>query len=253
MKMNTLFLMALILFTSCGDDNTTPPNSQDPDPISIDELNVPCLDKEAEIILPASLQDQENVAQFEAALLVWSSVNLSNSLRESLSQVLLPPTDAQSVTVDNITINTGDKGYEWIVGAVKYVYLFREFGYQIYYYEEGDLAGEELIYVDQTEDCTSFEYIQYAIEEEGLKEEGDVEFLFNYQKAGSAKIVSFGTDIYDPQNEEYRLRSFEDLSGELTVKNGGKVSQKINWNTDGSGQYQVFEDGTIIEEGTWSF
>lgn len=250
MKMNTLFFMAFLLLTSCGGDDTNP---QNPDNISPDEINVPCVDGEADITLPESLQNQENVSQFEAALLVWSSVNLCNSLRESLSQVLLPPMDAQSVTVDNITINSGDEGFEWIIGDEKYVYLYRDFGYQIYYYDQGDLAGEELIFVDQTEDCSSFEYIQYAIEEEDIKKEGDVEFLFNYQKAGTAKIVSFGTDIYNPQNEEYRLRSFEDLSGELTIKNGGKVSQKLSWNTDGSGQYQIFEDGTIIEEGTWSF
>ena len=253
MKMNLIILLAFFCMASCGSDNTTSSNPQDEDTVASDELNLPCIDDEAAIILPSNLENQESASQFEAALLVWSAVHLSNSFRESLSQVLLPPDDAVSLTVDNITINTGDKGFEWLVGDEKYVYVYREFGYQIYYYNQGDLAGEELIYVDQNEDCSSFEYIQYAIEAEGQKEEGDVEFLFNYQKAGTAKIVSFGTDIYDAQNEEYRLRSFEDLSGDLTIKNGGKVTQKISWNTDGSGQYQVLENGIIIEEGTWSF
>ena len=253
--MNIAFFSFLMLLIGACGESTTGPDEQDEN-ISQEEfenLNRPCVDESAAITLPAVLADINNYSQFESTTLVNSVIQLSNSFRENLSMGLYPPENAISVTADGITIQANDTGYEWTVGGERYVYLVRNEGYQIYYYPEGNLSGREVIYVDQDANCDRFEYVQYAIEDEGEQEIGDIVFSYDYQKAGTAKIVEFGADKHLSTSESYRVRSFEDLSGEITIRTGGKVSQKLSWGADGNGNYQVLQDGTVVDEGSWSF
>ena len=247
----TIFLAS---FFSCGEDVKVP--EEDNESISqeeLDQLNKPCIDASNTITLPSALSNIDNYSQYEQTILINTILQLSNSLRESLGEGLYPPADAISATVDGITVNANDKGYEWTVGGEKFVYLIRDNGYQIYYYASGSLSGREVVNVDQDENCEKFDYIQYAYKDEGDQEIGDIIFSYDYQKAGTAKIVEFGTAQYEESSETYRMRSFEDLSGEIIIRKGGKVSQNIFWNTDGSGNYQIIEDGQIVSDGTWTF
>lgn len=247
------FLFASLF--SCGESNNDPEDNENEN-ISqeeYDQLNRPCIDESISLSLPAALANMDNYVQFEQTILVNTALQLSNSLRESLSIGLYPPSDAINAKVDGINITADDKGYEWTVGGERYVYLIRENGYQIYYYAPESLGGREVINVDQDENCETFDYVQYAFKNEDGQEIGDIVFSYTYRKAGTAKIVEFGTDQYQSDSESYRMRSFEDLSGELTIKTGGKVTQRINWNADGSGNYDILEDGQVIDSGTWSF
>jgi len=254
-SMSTYILVFFLAsFYCCGDSANDPEeNNEEISQEEFDQLNKPCVDESISIELPAALTNMDNYIQYEQTILINTVLQLSNSLRESLSEGLYPPATAKSATVDGITINADDKGYEWTIDDEKYVYLIRDNGYQIYYYASGSLSGREVVNVDQDENCEMFDYIQYAYKDDGDQKIGDIVFAYDYQKAGTAKIVEFGTDQYQDDSETYRVRSFEDLSGEIIIKTGGKVSQNIFWNADGSGSFQILEDSQVIDEGTWSF
>ncbi|MDF1696787.1 MAG: hypothetical protein P1U56_13180 [Saprospiraceae bacterium] len=254
-SMNVLLFSFLITaFIACGDSTDGPDtNNENISQEEYDQLNRPCLNESNALSLPATLADMNNYAQYEQTILINTVLQLSNSLRESLSMGLYPPENAVAAEVDGITINANDTGYEWSSGGERYVYLLTNNGYQIYYYGSESLSGREVINVEQDENCEQFDYIQYAYKDEGDQQRGDIVFAYSFQQAGTAKIVDFGTDQYKSDSESYRMRTFEDLSGELTIKTGGKVSQNIFWSADGSGSYQIIENSQVIDEGTWSF
>ncbi|MEE9437448.1 MAG: hypothetical protein V3V14_00525 [Saprospiraceae bacterium] len=257
--MKTLFKLSffMILLMSCNKEtkNDDPNNNEDKSisQTEYDNLAQPCIDESTAIILPASLQIPDNYTQFEQTTLIWSIVQFSNTMRSALSMILQPPSTSFIAEEDGFRVTAGNKGYEWTDGEEKYLYVVEDDGYAIYLFNPGDIIGNLMVKFEQNSDCSNFDYIQYVVKEEEGNKLGDVEFRYEFIQAGTAKIIDFGSDLYSEDSESYRLRSFADSSGELTVRVDGATSQVLLWYPDGSGTYKIIENNTTIDEGTWSF
>lgn len=263
MKSTFLALLTIILFASCGSDSDMTDTDPGDNPntngqISQNDYNnisSPCADESNTINLPQALTIMSNYIQYEATAEIFSAHQLSKSLLDGLSFSILPPPSAVYADVDNITVYDGDNAYDWKVGTDTYRYKLLENGYEIRFFEDSELinTGRVLVSVEQSSDCSDFEYTQYAIEEEDGNMIGDIIFRYVYQKAGTATLIKFGTDLSSSENEEYDMRAFEDLSGDMTVRENGVSVRIYNWQSNGNGSYDILEDGLIIESGTWSF
>lgn len=261
MKIFQLLLLTLLITTiSCttSDDNMmngegSNPGDQNGTITTTEYQNlVRICDNDANALeLPAPLMVEANYLKNEYTAEIYFTVLLSEEFRNSLATVIFPSTDAIRAEVDNISISADDTAYEWTIDGERYVYLLTEEGYQIRYYPAGSLAGRELAYMIQQEDCSKVEYLQYVVVEENGKDIGDLEFSYKYQQAGTAKIVYFSNCENDPNSPSYNVRIFEDLSGELSVSENGNVIRTLIWQADGSGSYTILEDGEVVDNGVW--
>ncbi len=215
----------------------------------------PCVDASSTILLPDAMTIMSNYIQFEATLEIFSAQQLSANLLLGLSTAILPPPSALYADVDNITVFEGDNAYEWKVGEDTYRYILSDNGYEIRFFKDSDLigTGRLLVFAEQSADCNDFEYVQYAIEDEGDTKIGDNVFRYVYQKAGTATLIKFGTDLSSAESEEYDMRAFDDLSGDMTVRENGIAVRNYNWQSNGNGSYNILEDQVIVESGTWTF
>ena len=258
MKSNFLFFVCTFLFFACGSDTEMPGTSSENNQISQVDYNAlaaPCADVSSTIILPDPMTVMSNYIQYEATTEIFFAHQLSTNLLAGLSSPLLPPPSALYADVDNITVFDGDNAYDWKVGADTYRYILNDDGYEIRFFKDSDLigTGRQLVFVEQSDDCTNFEYVQYAIMDEGDVQVGDVEFRYVYQKAGTATLIKFGTDLSNMESEEYDMRAFEDLSGDMTVRIYGEAVKIYSWQSNGNGSYDILEDQVIVESGTWTF
>jgi len=220
---------------------------------STEYQNLPriCDDDENTLVLTEPLTVEANYLKNEYTAEIYLTVLLSEEFRKSLGTVIFPPADAIQAEVDNISITADDTAYEWEIDGERYVYLLTNAGYQIRYYPTGSLAGRELAYMIQKEDCSKVEYVQYVVEEEDGKDIGDLAFTYKYQQAGTAKIAYFSNCEDDPNSPSYNVRIFDDLSGELSVSEQGSVIRQISWQADGSGSYSILENGEVVDSGAW--
>lgn len=262
MKSKFLFILFAITIISCGKEEgpgSTDPNNgnngnQTISQADLDNISGPCADEAATIQLPNELTIPSNYTRFEQTIEIFSVVELSKSLLTAFDTPILPPPSAIYAEVDDIVVFVGDNAYEWKVDQDKYLFTLNDDGYTMKFFKNGEgFLGTNFVSLVQSEDCSSFEYLQYANEDEGDQKIGDLVFKYNYQESGSSKIIKMGTDLYHDQSEEYEIRSFDDLSGDLYVRQGGETVRYMNWNTDGSGIYRNTEDGIETESGTWSF
>lgn len=249
-----LILSAMIMY-SC---TSTPDGMMDEGDRSMittaeyDALARACQEDEHHLILTQPLTEQSNYISNEHTLEIYTIVLLSEQFRLGLANVLFPPTDAIIAEIDGIYITAGDTAYEWGLDGDRYVYLLTDEGYQITYYEQGALTGREMIWMTQSEDCDQVSYTQYVVEADAGKPLGSIEFQYEYNQAGTAKIVYFGDCISDPNSPSYNVRIFEDLSGELETEQDGNVVKRTLWNPDGSGSYQLLENGAVVDAGSWT-
>lgn len=245
----SIFCLAL-LFCSCGQDSPQDPDN-DNDQITqaeYDNLSKPCTEDNMAVQLPDAILS--NFASNEKTALIYSFFQLSNSLRTGLSQQLFPPTTAVKAKVDNINITANTKAWEWKVGEERYVYIIEDGGYKIRYYSPTSLTGSEVVNMERNEDCSRFRYRLYAYKNEGDIMKGDILMSYVFDQAGTAKIINFQGG--DKHGEKYKLRSFEDKSGDAIFEYSDGRIEKLYWQTDGSGNYQIIENGSVIDEGTWT-
>lgn len=258
MKTTFLSLLAfsILLLYSCSDGpDSMMEDEPDDDIITAAEyanLARPCLEAEQAITLPPSLLLENNYLSNEYTIEIHYIVTLSEQFRTSLGHLFLPPSDVYRATVDDVSIFADDTAYEWSVGGERYVFRKTDDGYQLLYYASDAAASRELVRMIQDEDCSKMDYTQYTVLADQGKTLGDVEFKYDYEQAGSAKIVYFGTCINDPNTSEFNVRVEEDQSGEIRVTDGGELSRVLLWKADGSGSYELWEDGQQVDSGTWT-
>lgn len=258
MKSFFLLFVCTFLLLACGNDSDMPGTSTEDGQITLEDYNAlsaPCADISNNIMLPEPMTIMSNYIQYEATTEIFFAHQLSTNLLVGLSSSLLPPPSALYADIDNITVFNGDNAYDWRVGADTYRYILKDNGYEIRFFKDSDLigTGRQLVFVEQSDDCSDFEYVQYAILEDGDVQIGDVEFRYVYQEAGTATLIKFGTDLSNIESEEYDMRAFDDLSGDMTVRINGKAVRNYNWQSNGNGSYDILEDQEIVESGTWTF
>jgi len=250
--------LVMLLLASCGSDPETPSmNSDNNTQISSEDYNnltTPCADESNTIALPNPMTIMSNYIQYEATTEIYSAQQLSISLLSTLSSVILPSPNALYAEADGITVYNDETAYEWKVGADTYIYKLRNEGYDIYFYKDSDIfsSGYQLVRMEQREDCTYFGYTQFAIEDDGDTKIGDKVFRLEYRKEGNTSI-RFGVDIDSEDGEEYYIRTFADLSGEMDITQKDQITRSYLWQSDGSGSYDIFENGTVVNSGLWSF
>lgn len=263
MKINLLLLLSAFLFIACGSDSDVTGAMMDGsnsagDQISSSDYNslaTPCADVNNTIDLPVPMTVMSNYIQYEATNEIFFAHQLSTNLLGGLSAPILPPPSAIYAEVDNITVFPDDNAYDWKVGEDTYRYQLRDDGYEIRFFKNSDLisTGRLLVFVEQSQNCSDFEYIQYVIEDNGDAQVGDIEFRYVYQEAGSATLIKFGTDLSSEESEEYDMRAFEDLSSDMTVRVNGFAVRNYTWQSNGNGSYDILEDQVVVESGTWTF
>lgn len=261
MKSILLHVFIILVLVSCAKESSTVdlnPNNGNTNQISqsdYDALIVPCANESNTIAIPEVLTVMSNYIQYEATTEIALAFDLSKSLLMSLNFALLPPATAIYSDVDNITVFADSKSYEWKVGADTYRYTLNTNGYEIRFFENSELigTGRVLVHTEQTDNCSEFEYTQYAIEDNGDEMIGDIVFRYTYQTAGTSTLIKFGTDLYSPFSEEYEMRTFNDLSGDMFVKINNESVRNYNWQSNGNGSYNILEDGFVVDSGTWSF
>jgi len=147
------------------------------------------------------------------------------------------------------------KRQDWKVGTDTYRYIITDEGYQVLFFKDSNQLGiyEQLLYVEQSEDCSSFEYVQFAIEDDGEVMKNETVFRIRYQNNGSFSSIAFGTDLGTPGSEDYYMRTFNDTSGDMNVRVNNEMVRNYMWQSNGSGSYNRFENGSLVDSGNWSF
>lgn len=251
------FLLIALCFLSCSKEESN--NNEPNNPGNSENITArkPCFDGSFSLNLPAKLADQNNYIQYEATTELVSTIIATEALLNGVSSLFFNiPENAINATIDDINVSSSDNALEWTIGEEKYIYLEKSDGYSIKYLEnKSDILANEIINVTQNEDCTSFDYYQYAEKDDGDVKQGDLVFYLVYDKAGTADILEYGTNLEDPESETVRIRKFEDNSGSMRLKN--KATSENNrlyqWASDGSGSWEKYENGVVVEAGTWSF
>lgn len=252
------FLLAISLI-ACGKDSKESGNNNGGQSGNEQSITAkePCFDGQFSTNLPSNLADPNNYVQYEATAELVTTILATESLLNSLSSLFLGvPATAINATVDNINVSSTDKALEWTDGEEKFIYLEKENGYEIKYLENSsDILASTIVSVGQNDDCTSFSYDQYAGKDEGDVMQGTLLFYLQYDKAGSANILEYGQGLEDEDSETVRIRDFGDGSGTMRKvnKNTGQDNRVYRWNADGSGSWEIYENGVIAEQGTWSF
>lgn len=261
MNLNLLSFLSIFILAACGSNSditgTDPGDSAGQISQSdYNELITPCADESNTVSIPAVMSIMDNYIQYEATAEIFSTLQFSKSLLTGLSQSILPPPSATYADVNNLFIFPDTEAYEWKVGEDTYRYTLTNGGYEISFLENSNLLdnGSQLLFVEQSEDCSKFEYNQYAIEDDGDEKVGDIIFRYQYIKSSNGIInISFGTDLYSNESEYYSMRSRADLSGDMTVKINNKTARSYLWQSDGSGSYTIIENDNIVNSGNWSF
>lgn len=249
---------------SCGSDTEVPgtdpgdSGNNNGDQISQSDFNgliAPCADQSNTVNLPEIMTIMSNYVQHDATAEIFSALQFSKSLLSNLNQAILPPISALYADIDNITVYPDSKAYDWKIGPDTYRYIITEEGYQILFFKDSNQIGDynQLLYVEQSEDCSNFEFVQFAIEDNGDEMEGETVFRLRYQDNGSYSFIQFGTDLGTPGSEDYYMRTFNNLSGDMNVRVNNEIVRSYLWQSDGSGSYDLFDNGTVIESGIWSF
>lgn len=242
---------ALIQFTGCGDSSDNDDDSPDAALIDLNAVNLACLEPDVAIQLPSNFSSGNLNEQATELVAV---VQTGNALIATSANLFVPPATAQEAEADAY-IGEDDEAYTWGSVPNKFLFMQNDYGYSIYQYtEESVIIPQEILYVDQNEDCSKFLLTQYASEDDENTEQGEVIFSFTFQWAGTAKRMSFGEDSHLDGSPSYLVRSFEDLSGEMNKTVNGKVVLKMNWNAEGDGTYHYYNaQGEVIDNGTWDF
>ncbi len=264
MKSILVILFSILLLTSCGSDtnitNTDPGDGDNTNGAQISQSDFnnivpPCADQSNTVNLPEAMTIMSNYSQHEATSEIFSSLQFSKSLLTNLSQAILPPISASYAEVDDITVYPDSKAYDWKIGPDTYRYIITDEGYQILFFKDSNQIGDynQLLYVEQSEDCSNFEYVQFAIKDDGEEMKGERVFRIRYKDNGAFSDIQFGADLGDPESEDYYMRTFNDLSGDMKITVNNEIVRSYLWQSDGSGSYNIFENGTVVDSGLWSF
>lgn len=262
MKSKFLFIVFAIIIISCGKEEG--PGSTDPNSVNnenqtisqadLDNISGPCADETATIQLPNALTIPSNYTKFEQTIEIFSIVELSKSLLTAFDTPILPPPDAIYAEVDNIAVFVGDNAYEWTIDEDKYLFTLRDDGYIIKFFKGGEgFTGSTLVRVEQNENCSAFEYLQYAIEDGVDQMKGDLIFRYIYREGDAQKSVLFNADPSTDLSTSYSIRSFNDFSGEMVVMEDGATVRTFTWDNVGNGTFIIIENGIVAEQGNWSF
>lgn len=256
MKTQAFLLLLLFALISCStpvpEDN---PNMNPAPKITqeeYDNLPRPCLDDPNIISIPTKLELEENYSQHDYTTSLVLGIKGIREHLESLLLVIGAPIDAIVEGKDNIHVYEGEKAYSWIDGDDKYLLVLRDFGYQIYFFDDiNEVSGDEMIYLNQDDECTDFEYIEYPTRE-NVNANGEVIHI-GYDKAGTADILTVATETYLAGSKSETFRDFNDDSGDYYQYIDGVVSLYLSWEANGSGNYRKYVDGEVVEEGLWAF
>lgn len=251
------YLLIALCFLSCSKEESN--NNEPNNPGNSENITArkPCFEGQFSTNLPSNLADPNNYIQYDATAELVTTILATESLLNSLSSLFIGvPGTAINATVDNINISSTDKALEWTDGDEKYIYVEKENGYEIKYLENSnDILASTIVSVGQNEDCTSFSYDQYAGKDDGDVMQGTLLFYLQYNKAGSANILEYGQNLEDESSEAVRIRDFGDGSGTMRKlnKKTGENNRLYQWASDGSGSWEKYENGVVVEAGTWSF
>ncbi|UII22250.1 hypothetical protein [Fulvivirga ligni] len=243
---------ALIQFTGCGDSgDDNDDDSPNAEVIDLNAVHLACLEPNVAIQLPGNFSSgnlNEQAAELVAV------VQTGNALITTSTNLFVPPATAKKAEADAY-IDEDDEAYTWGAVPNKFLFMQNNYSYSIYQYtEEDDIIPQEILYVDQNEDCSKFLLTQYAAEDDDDTKKGEVIFSFTFQWAGTAKRMTFGEDLQLEESPSYLIRSFEDLSGEMSKSINGQVVLDINWSASGDGSYSEYDaNGNTIDSGTWDF
>ena len=246
----TLFSCGKGTETENTDDNNTDNKITQ---AQLDKLSELCMTEAEAIQLPTPLTLFENYSTNEYVAEIWAASNFSKAIITTFGNALAPTTFATVAEADNLNVFDGEEAYTWGVAPHKYTYIIKEDGYQILQFDdELDILGSEKIRVWQNEDCTSFEIVQRATNEDLDVEHGSVLFRMAYINQNVQKYDF--SDLSNGDNRTYSMRSFDDLSGDLRITDTSDNSQlAMIWGEDGNGSWQLIQNNNEVDSGNWSF
>lgn len=244
-----IFIAVACSTISCGDNGMM--DDSDMDPTQEVEVVQPCLENDV-ITLPAALIETSNYTQYTQTAQIWSIAQLANQFRANLSQLLIPPQSAVRYEADGIVVFGDDEALTWQIGNEEYIYVRSGDGYKVYFRERGSVSGREIIDLEQSADCSSMLYTQYAGLPGDPVDEG-ILFTYSFRDIGDGAVrVAFADNLYDDSSEQYVMRQYADGSGDLSITYDETV-ENMNWNSAGDGCFALFENSVEIEADCWTF
>lgn len=251
------FIISLFLF-SCGKEDSQNNPGTDPGTAAqitaaqYANLNQPCLKDASFMTLPTALQLESNYTQYAFTQALVDGVSTFQARVAGLTDAIFPPSTAQFAPVDGFTVFDGDEAYYWIAGDSKYIYRKKNAGYSIYYFEKAtDITGSETIYVDQEEDCSDFNYLDYLID--GSANQGQAKLRISYDLSGTENAIDILTDRWETDFVQEKYRFFENGSGQYDKLISNQISLQVFWDPSGNGTYKQFENGLLVDNGIFSF
>lgn len=211
-------------------------------PVDLD-VNPPCVDAGLGVVLPEAVVSKAKDNEF-----AQTAVEARDDIAAAVAEVAaLPFPDASAVPaeVDDLTVFEGDVAYAWD----EFLYVERGEGYAIYR-NDGGLLPDEIVFVDQTADCSTVSVTHYGREGDGSGvPDGEAVLFFAFSQAGTAK--SFDWSRWDEPHPDFSMREFEDGSGDFQRNLDDQADLNLQWNPSGEGTYTDYEGGAEVDAGTW--
>lgn len=230
--------------TSSGETGNDPTGGE---PLGV---NTPCVDESSAFPLVDAVAAKAESSPY-ARTVVDGQAEVDAMLSD-IAALPFPDSSATAAEPDGIAVQDGDVAYTWGADPERYLYIENGAGYSVFQYDGADdLLPREVVYVDQDEACMSFAVTNYAFGTEGDVEEGDILLGFSIDQAGTATFYQFARNLYLPEVAEYRMRTYEDSSGDYARTIGGAADLELGWTARGEGTFVRYEDSVEVESGLW--
>ena len=230
--------------TSAGETGSDPTGGE---PLSV---NAPCVDEDSAFPLVDAVVAKADSSPYARAVVDGQAE--IDAMLSDIAALPFPDSSATAAEADGLAVQEGDVAYTWGTDPQRYLYIENGAGYSVFQYDgEDDLLPREVVYVDQDEACMSFAVTNYAFGTEGDAEEGDILLGFGIDQAGTATFYQFARNLYLPDVAEYRMRTYEDSSGDYARTIGGAADLEIGWTARGEGTFVRYEDSVEVESGLW--
>ena len=240
--------LAILALFSCSNDDDVKPTD------SLENARLSFADKTEIVEVPTELKNSSNIYAQQAA----GYIQEINSMGTYTSN-FLPPSGAvktsSPVTASNGRVARTNKEY--------LVYTWEDSGYGITYQvsESGDNYVFEIFYkLGATGDYLKFVHAEesksgksgsmkiYNIFAEGEESKIFVNYAWNTDADGT---ISFVADFVDTAFK-YEVKVRTDGSGEVKYLTDGKLVYHMVWTVSGDGTWKLYEEGSVVSEGSWT-
>lgn len=254
-----LFMLAFILI-SCSEEVPEKEEEEEEEETSLEAFDFNfCLKEETVVFtLPTKISQNENYLQNEYTTELYTAVLAANVFLELPGFFTFPE---KGKPVQPVLSNDEElTAYEWGIEAGKFTYQYKtvtdEFNSVLYYelYFQNKQDAFPVIFFEGNQQV-SCEFGQMNMFEFTGKDVGDKAYNLQWRTLNTTGLeVDYEVRQQDPNSRRYVI--YQDgpgLQGTLTVYIDGKLDKKINWQNDGSGNWEEYENSSVVDSGTWTF